>query len=243
MQLTKINGEFELLLPQHRALRPEWDIVNGGWEVKRIFEMIKWTVTQQLRLGRPALVFDVGAEEGDISALLAKYAGCDMVLVEPNNRVWPCIKAIWQANKLPQPLGVYPGFFSNDNYQDLADLNLNWDHLGFGGIIADHGFKELHDNYSHISRIKLDEYVKITGWVPDMITMDVEGSELEVIRGAEKTLIKHKPVIFMSVHPVEMFKHYGQYMKDMLKFIHSCGYTHRCIELDYHELHVVFEPK
>ncbi len=85
--------------------------------------------------------------------------------------------------------------------------------------------------------------------------MDVEGSEFELIRGAEKTLLEKKPIIFMSVHPEFMYESYRntgvwlekygerQHVVHMLRFIDELGYTHRVIEWDYHECHIVFNPK
>ncbi len=101
----------------------------------------------------------------------------------------------------------------------------------------------------------MDRFCHQTGIYPTVITMDVEGAEFEVIKGAENVLREHKPIIFMSVHPEFMFESYRnegiwkerygerQHVVHMLRFIDEIGYTHRCIEYDYHELHMVFEPK
>ena len=37
MSKTTINGKYELLLPKHRAVRPEW---VSGWEAERIDAML-----------------------------------------------------------------------------------------------------------------------------------------------------------------------------------------------------------
>jgi FkbM family methyltransferase len=236
MQLTKINGKYELFLPVHRALRPQWDIKNGGWEVQRIEAMLQIIKSHDV-------VFDIGTEEGDISALIAKYTACDMVLVEPNEKVWPCIKAIWQANDLKEPLDFYSGFFANDDLAtELSLLQKTWNGITTDDIIGDHGFSELHDTLNNIPRKRLDSYCRDTGIYPTVITMDVEGSEFEVIKGAENILRAIRPTIFMSVHGAFMYEHHKQHIGDMLKFLHDCGYKHSVIEMDYHELHVLFEP-
>jgi FkbM family methyltransferase len=233
MQLTKINGKYELFLPEHRAMRPEWKIENGGWEVARIEAMLQ-------RITKQDVVFDIGTEEGDISALIAKYTACEMVLIEPNNLAWPNMKAIWEANIGNKPRDFFPGFFSNRDYLQYC---LKWDDISTEELISDHGFKQLHERYPDIAQIRMDQYCSAMNIFPTVITMDVEGSEFEVIKGAEKTIREHKPLIFMSIHGAFMHEHYGQHIGDMLKFIHDCGYRHEVIELDYHELHVLFEPK
>ena len=244
---TLINGKYELLLPEHRAARREWKMENGGWEVDRIEEMLD-------RIKPNDVVFDIGTEEGDISALIAKYSGAKMVLVEPNNRVWGCIKAIWEANQLSEPLSFYPGFFSAKSETHEEDNIQVWDTIE-KVFISDHGFKQLYENYPDTPQITMDEFVELSEIIPTIITMDVEGAEFEVIKGAEQTLRKHKPVIFMSIHPEFMYESYRntgiwlerygerQHVVHMLRFIDELGYMHRCIEYDYHELHMVFEPK
>jgi len=250
---TRINGEYFLLLPDHRAARPEWKIENGGWEVARIDAMIDKINSIKMQMyprTKNIVVFDIGTEEGDLSALIAKYTRCDMVLFEPNDRVWACIRAIWEANGLPGPLEFFPGFLSNESKKPK---DIDWRTVGT--IIPDHGFKQLYEQDPDIPQLKLDDWCMAKGIYPDIITMDVEGAEFEVIKGAEAVLRKLRPIIFMSVHPEFMYESYRntgewkdrygerQHVVHMLRFIDELGYTHRCIEYDYHELHMVFEPK
>ena len=251
MQLTKINGKYELWLPEHRAARPEWKLENGGWEVARINAMVSHITAGDI-------VFDIGTEEGDISALIAKYTGCEMVLFEPNDRVWPCIKAIWEANKLQKPLHFYPGFLSNiesdDRIISLYDYNEHWNRMTHSDMVADHGFKQLYENYPAVPQIKLDDYCDTFGICPTVITMDCEGSEWEIIKGAERTLRNHRPTIFMSIHPEFLYESYRNegiwkekygercFVVHMLRFINELGYKHSIIEWDYHECHARFDP-
>ena len=246
MQLTKINGKYEIWLPEHRAAREQWDLANGGWEVERIEAMLDVLTPKDI-------LFDIGTEEGDISALLVKESGCQIVMFEPNDRVWPCIRLIWDENNLPKPLGFLGGFLANVSIG--VGVHKAFDNLGLEPIIPDHGFKQLYENYPDVPQMTLDQYCSVKNIYPTVITMDVEGAEFEVIRGAEKTLREKKPIIFMSVHPEFMFDSYRnegiwkekygerQHVVHMLRFIDELGYTHSCIEYDYHELHMRFDPK
>lgn len=230
--LTEINGKYQLELPEHRALRPEWDINNGGWEVGRIDAMMN-------AIGPDDIVFDIGTEEGDISGLLVKYTGCKIVLFEPNERVWPIITKIWEMNNLPEPLDFFGGFLSNVNKAAPLPLGLPLN----GDIVTDHGFKQLYENYPDVAQITLDSYCDRTNLIPNVITMDVEGSEWEVLKGGEQTLKRFDIMVFVSVHPVFMKEHYGQEVGEMLRWMHNLGYEQEVIELDYHELHVLFTKK
>jgi len=99
-----LNGEFKIILPKHRADRPEW-YTDKGWEQARLKHMSQTTKDHDW-------VYYVGAEEGEMCALL-KMWGANIIMFEPNDRVWPNIKAIWEANNLDMSDIVIPGFAAN----------------------------------------------------------------------------------------------------------------------------------
>lgn len=246
MQWTEINGKYWLFLPEHRAARPQWKLENGGWEVERIEAMLDTILPHHI-------VFDLGVEEGDITALLAKYANCRMVFFEPNDRVVPCIKQIWEANLLPPPLDFFRGFISDKTtkgYHHQIDPSLKTKLE----MIPDHGFKQLYENYPDVPQMTLDQYCEETGIYPDVITMDVEGAEQMVMRGSVSVLRNKRPIIFMSIHPEFMYESYRndgewkerygerQHVPHLIKFMNDHGYRLELIEYDYHELHVKWVP-
>lgn len=233
LKYTEINGKYDLLLPEHRANRPEWAIKNGGWEVERIESMLG-----DLKEGDT--VFDIGTEEGDISALLAKKVGRsgEIVLVEPNPRVWPNIKAIWDANGLKNPLACFVGFASSETRNYTKPDNSVWPQCAYGEIISDHGFKELWDEGRTLPQIKIDHLCQGTV-TPDLITIDVEGAELEVLKGATELLKSSKPIVYVSVHPEFMKENYGYESVFLFKFMWGLGYKHKLLDFD-HEYQVKF---
>ena len=163
MRQVLINGRWPLLLPEHRAARPEWP----WWEATRIAAMWHHLLPGQL-------IFDVGAEEGDLPALWATW-GLDVGLVEPNPRVWPNIKAIWQANGL-KPRFAYPGFLDDhSNGNDAGSDLTEWPACAGGPVIGDHGFWTLHE-HPVAPRTTVDEWMA-AGHLPDALTIDVEGAE------------------------------------------------------------------
>jgi FkbM family methyltransferase len=232
MELTKINGKYELLLPKFRADRPEWNIQEGGWEYWRIEAMLQ-------RIKDTDIVFDLGTECGDISALIAKYAACQMVLFEPNEKAWPCMKAIWEANGLKEPLDFFSGFISNETMK--FNTRKAWKDIG-GDVVGDHGFKQLYEQDSDIPQTTLDDYCKTTGIYPTIITMDCEGAEFSIIQGAIEVIKEQRPTIFMSVHSEFMHIHYGKWTSDLFRMMRGMDYDFELIDYD-HELHTMFVPK
>ena len=58
-------------------------------------------------------------------------------------------------------------------------------------------------------QVSLDSFCKKNELIPDVIKIDVEGSELNVLEGATNILTQYKPILFLSVHP-EHLKILGQ---------------------------------
>lgn len=231
----KLNGKWEITLPKHRADRPEW-YTEKGWEKARLEAMHK-----DIKEG--TIVYYVGAEEGDMCGLCAKW-GAWLVMFEPNEKVWPNVKAIWEANDLKVPVCV-DGFAANETEVPEGKPLF---YLGFppsadGEVIGDHGFKELHANDPEITKVKIDDMVDGPGaMIPDIITMDVEGAEWEVLKGAEHVIRNHRPIIYLSLHPEFLFRIYEKYSYEVRQWIQDLGYTEEL--LDYqHEVHLVYRPK
>lgn len=230
MVKVKLNGAYEIILPKHRADRPEW-YSDKGWEKERLASIKANT--------KPGdVVYYVGAEEGDMCALVAQW-GAKLVMFEPNELVLPNVKAIWEANKLEPPI-IFAGFAANRTTEGARQHLYN----GFppsadGPVIGNHGFKELIDP-GEIPQIQIDE-VAVTQPIPTMITMDVEGSEFEVLKGAEQTIINHKPIIYLSLHPEFLFRMFNVYGMVVRQWIIARGYEEKL--LDYqHEAHFVYFP-
>jgi FkbM family methyltransferase len=210
------------LLPEHRAARPEWPI----WEFKRLESM-------HANIKEGDLVYYVGAEEGDMAALCALW-GAKVVMFEPNDKVWPQIKAIWESNNLPRDM-FYPYFASSVTTTDKLNPKYT-DELPDGELIAGHGFKELKDTQD-IPQVKLDD---INVPPPDVICLDVEGSEGHVLRGARRLLIERHPKIYLSLHP-EFMRDYKEWGAELRDWIINLGYKETLLDYPLHECHLLYE--
>lgn len=236
MVKAKLNGEFEIKIPKHRADRPDW-YTEQGWEKARLKSMHE-------HLGKGDNIYYIGAEEGEMPALCQMW-GADVFLFEPNPAVWPNIKAIWEANKLKIP-NMIVGFASNeDNMPETlpydGGVTDGWPNVAHDPVIGAHGFKELHLEAANYPQFKIDTVVAKTGYPPTALSIDVEGSELEVLKGARQTIATHKPKIWLSLHPEFLIQFWGIYGRDVRNYILDMGYTETL--LDYqHEVHLFYEP-
>lgn len=245
MVKATLNGKFEIILPKHRADRPEW-YTEKGWEKKRLYALWNEINYQKNHMSIQPVVYYVGAEEGEMPALCQIW-GAEVVLFEPNPKVWPNMKAIWEANKLKPPMGTFEGFCSNVTSKD-AYANLysrRFPKVADGEVIGNHGFKELYLEADNYPQIRISEAVGVGDLaLPTIITFDCEGSDWEVMKGAESLLAHEetRPTIFASIHPEFMFHQFGQYQREFRDWIIQFGYDENI--LDYqHELHTVYYPK
>lgn len=246
MVQATLNGEFELILPKHRADRPEWH-EPAGWEKPRLHSMHE-------NIGDGDVVFYIGTELGEMTALCSKW-GADVVNFEPNYRSWPVIKAVWDANNLKQPLANFCGFASDTTrlIPPAPDMAIyggkQWELREDGWpvcvdepIIEAHGFNQLYQEADGLPQTTIDDFVERTGIAPTVMTMDTEGSEGRILRGAEQTLRKYHPKLWISVHPEFLALNYGEYSRELRDWIIGLGYDETI--LDYqHELHVMYLPK
>jgi FkbM family methyltransferase len=69
----------------------------------------------------------------------------------------------------------------------------------------------------------VDSYVERTQRVPQVIKIDAEGSELLVLRGAEQTLRRHRPVLIMEFNPASAHAA-GFTVGDCVAFLESLSY-------------------
>lgn len=229
---TILNGEFEIVLPKHRANRPEWHS-EAGWEKLRLKSMHN-------HIGKDDVVYYVGAEEGEFPALCQMW-GAEVVLFEPNPKVWSHLPLTWTSNNLNLPMVCIPGFAS-DKINNLSRIYYNeWPPEVNDVIEAAHGFKELYLEGDTYGQITIDSCVYDHGIKPPTaISLDVEGSEWRVLGGAEKVLREHKPKIWLSGHPEFMLQQWDESLYNLRQWIKGLGYKE--LILDYqHEVHLYYE--
>jgi FkbM family methyltransferase len=58
---------------------------------------------------------------------------------------------------------------------------------------------------------------------PDLVKIDVEGYELEVLSGARDTLARHRPLLFLEVHP-DRLRQLGHALAEVVRMLESLGY-------------------
>ena len=77
----------------------------------------------------------------------------------------------------------------------------------------------------HVKRI--DTYCKANGFIPNVIKIDVEGSQFDIISGATEVLEKYHPILLVEFDSPNSANSIGKTNLDVIKFLESYGY--KCI--------------
>lgn len=73
--------------------------------------------------------------------------------------------------------------------------------------------------------ITVDSFCQTHGVEPDVMKIDVEGYEFNVLLGAENTIRKFKPMLFMEIHPRFLLKFWGHTIGNIYEFFKTHGYS------------------
>ena len=231
LELPDETFEYEFELPVPLA---DWDVF-AAWERERFHSM-----RENLDLGD--VLFDVGTEQGWTNLIYAQFVGpANMVLIEPTQEFWPNIRNTWERNYgLMTPLACYPGLLS-DETTDRTTTFGPWPAVADGPLIDRNKYQYIHNHDVEVGQRTLDDLVQRSGIIPDAITMDVEGAELLVLHGATTTLVDHRPLVWVSVHPDLIERDYDTTADHVHRFMESLGYTAFFLARD-HEEHWFYQP-
>jgi len=233
-------GGFPVVAPKFLAERHE----RSTWEVERFASM-----QQHLKSGMT--LFDVGAEQGYMSAIYARFVGGEnMVLFEPVPQSWVNIRTIWEHNGLPLPKGTYCGFVGNKSVKpELAQVDYatgfkkGWPVPAWGDHLLDATkFRYLDEHQHSTTTTTLDDWALENKIAPDAITIDIEGFEVAALQGAEYLLHRYHPLVWVSVHPEMMANRVGTNPQMVHDIMANAGYVSTHLATD-HEEHWFYEPR
>lgn len=234
MKPVIINQRWELIVPDHVA---DWDALQS-WERVRFADM-----EDRLRPGMT--LWDVGAEHGELSAVYASFVGAEnMVLIEPTFQMWANIRRIWEANDLKMPAACVHALLDEQTVKgEIRSIYKNgeWPAEDLPEQDA-RAYSYIHDPGTSrgLAHWRIDQLA----WSvprPHALTIDVEGAEVRVVKGANVVLREFRPIVWVSVHPELMRLNYNTEPDHLLSFMRSHGYSAQFLGED-HEQHWVFLP-
>ena len=159
------------------------------------------------------VVFDVGANVGYYTILASKRVGEDGIVFsfEPAVRNLAFLHNHIKLNKLKNVV-ILPFACAEQSTLRIFSFGPS---IAQGHMENDSAIKKF-DLISNtiVQTVTIDEFVHKSAVLPHIIKIDVEGSELSVLNGARDTLIKCKPIIFLSIHSNELEISCKEYLKN-----------------------------
>lgn len=168
------------------------------------------------------IVFDIGANLGDITIILSKYAK-EVHSFEPHPEVNKRLNKNVKLNELNNVIVNKLALSSEKGLLDFwsppkvkKDAN-----EGLFSLVQIDGFEKI----DSVQAITLDDYVSANSIDRlDFIKIDVEGAEKMVFIGAENTLHKYSPIIMLEINDPTA-RSAGYSVDDLLSFLENQGYN------------------
>lgn len=188
----------DAILPRgKRSRRLPFGIASGvrieidfTMQTKMFLGMYEVELNKHLRrLVRPGRTsFDVGAQFGYDALILAKLSGAPVASIECDPEVFPELQRNVDSNPgLGRHIRLIQGFVSSASDSEKGTIAL--DDLAYGGGL----------------------------FVPDFIKMDIEGGELDALRGSRRILESRHPDLLVETHSAQL-------EADCLDLVRDLGY-------------------
>lgn len=186
-------------------------------------EMHEPPVSQELiaRLDGAKVFADVGAHLGYYACIAGSvFPDLKLYLFEMNHNLMELIERNLAANKLHdamvtnKPVSDRKQTISYEDNSLDAGLTMSQDAQSSGktggGLV-------------HTESVTLDDFFADKDAAPDVIKIDVQGAEMQVLRGARKIIENNSPILFLEVHP-HLLGSFGTSLQEIHAFLQDNGY-------------------
>jgi FkbM family methyltransferase len=165
------------------------------------------------------LLLDIGAAEGIYSAAFCALTGRSAWAFEPSPAKFPNLEDLCRLNP---SLAITANNLALDATSGQRAFRRHPDGQ-FSGVGVTPEDCEI------LSVTTLDEFVAGRSLVPDFAKIDVEGMEIDVLRGGEKTFREMVKTIVLEVHYVPL-RERGQSASDLQKLLEQYGFRLESLE-------------
>lgn len=152
---------------------------------------VEWRFFQRF-IPHGATVIDAGANVGALAVPMARHVGSEgrVMAFEPQPLIFRCLKDNAAHNNLPQLLPLPFGLGAEDGIIEAAlpDYEQQSSFASFSLLQGGTGLRA--------RIVRLDDV--FTAPSLSFIKMDIEGMELQALKGATRTISQHRPVIYIE---------------------------------------------
>jgi FkbM family methyltransferase len=186
-------------------------------------------------------VFDIGANIGSHTIPLAQLVGQigKVVAFEPTDYAYTKLQRNLNLNPTLQSrvTTVQALLVATGEEQKPEGIPSSWSlEAPSAGEHIHPVHKGTYNSLQGAATIQLDQWVAANHLNHlDFVKIDVDGFEVDVLKGAKHTLRRFRPVIMMEFAPY-VFKERGQSFKELLSLLHDFRYQARKVHGNYLEL-------
>ena len=198
-------GPHRLKMHIHDRVAKAW--YDKDWDLPPEFAFL-----ERHGLDQGALVFDLGAHQCLIAMMLAKQVGPEgrVVAVEANRHNVSVATRNIALNRVDN-VTVTHAMISNRAGRERAETSFNSSY-GASAIAGD-----------MVDTLTIDDMSERLGQ-PKVVFMDIEGFEIEALKGASDTL-RHLCTWFVELHGDATLQRYGSATLDVLRFFPADRFT------------------
>ena len=169
-------------------------------------------------------VFDIGAHKGAYLYYMSKLVGKSgkVYAFEPQSLLYEyllTIKALFSSEIILENLAL-----SDSSKEQVLNIpaHKNENKSSPGASLSNNFEGQKIIKTELIQSVSLDEYCKHSNIRPDFLKIDVEGHELEVLKGAAEILKSYKPGLLVEIEE----RHIGhEKLNETINFLLSFGYN------------------
>ncbi|MDE0305342.1 MAG: FkbM family methyltransferase [Albidovulum sp.] len=213
VRIFKLSEEYLTEYPQLAIF--SYDNISNYIQLRGRYENDELTYLENHIFPRlkPGICLDIGANIGNHSVAFAPFFQ-KVIAFEPNPRTFMllAINADLYENIEPLNLGASSTSAIVEAKQSLQNI----------GATSVKYTKERKGSVVEFKLVPIDDVKVVQASEPiTFIKLDVEGHELQALKGAEKTIRKYRPIIAMEVLPLEI----QEGITKELRFLSDLGYN------------------
>ena len=181
---------------------------------------------------KPKIIFDIGAHTGEVTSLFLKIFDSIKICYcfEPQKNIFNILKNKFKKNS--KVFCINKAIYSKNIKKDfnilyhkrsstLEDINTNSLYYKIKSLILFNRVRNIIYKKNELNCVTLDSFIK-NKKIIDILKIDVEGSELHVLKGCKKN-IKNVKVILIEILRYNSIKNYSK--TDIFKFLKKNGFN------------------
>ncbi len=218
VKISNIPGEYEID-PRSHVLKQILLAKEKEYE-PQIVELI----LKNIDPNKDAI--NIGANIGLYSNLLADNTSPEskVLAIEPTPRAFKMLKNNIKRNQNEKKVILFNGIAANKNGNYDINIIKGKEEYSSLGKLVHPSIKNTDFIIEQVNGLTIDSLVDKHNLKPGILVIDVEGAELNVLKGAIKTLRLYHPIIISEVYDELLLKQNADSRK-LVKFLEDLNYT------------------